>query len=110
MLSRQVQYQGKAGFFKLNFQFSNSRNTGKCKLGWFLFRQSQLFMCSLFFWINFHVLRVLTEILQHENLLSYRIASEYNVQGSISAKHGFLCLMVISVIIIFTNFFNKQIT
>ena len=35
MLSGPVQYQGKAGFLKLNFQFSNSRNTGKCKLGRF---------------------------------------------------------------------------
>ena len=29
MLSEQVQYQGKAGYFILNFQFSNSQNTGK---------------------------------------------------------------------------------
>ena len=35
MLSGRVQYQGKAGFLKLNFQFSNSQNTGKCKLGRF---------------------------------------------------------------------------
>ena len=42
MLSGQVQYQGKAGFLKLNFQFSNSQNTGKCELGQFLLRQSHL--------------------------------------------------------------------
>ena len=28
-----------AWFFKFNFYFSNSQNTGKCKLGWFSFRQ-----------------------------------------------------------------------
>ena len=32
MPSEQVQYQGKTGFFKLNFQNSISQNTGKCKL------------------------------------------------------------------------------
>ena len=43
MVSERVQYQGKAGwFFKLNFQFNNSQNTGKCELGWFLLRQLQL--------------------------------------------------------------------
>ena len=29
-------------FFKLNFQFSNSQNAGKCKLGWFSLRQSHI--------------------------------------------------------------------
>ena len=38
MLSELVQYQGKAGFFKLNFQNVNSQNTGKCELGQFSFR------------------------------------------------------------------------
>ena len=38
MLSEQVQYQGKVGFFKLNLQKSISQNTGKCKLGGFLLR------------------------------------------------------------------------
>ena len=42
MLIGQVQYQGRAGFSKLNFQFSNSQNTGKCELGWFLLRQSHI--------------------------------------------------------------------
>ena len=40
MLSVRVQHQGKAGFFKLNFQFSNSQNTGKCKLGRYLLRHA----------------------------------------------------------------------
>ena len=39
MPSGRVQYQG---FFKLSSQFSNSRNTGKCELGQFLLRQSQI--------------------------------------------------------------------
>ena len=42
MLNGQVQYQDNAGFFKLNFQFSNSQNTGKCDLGRFLLRQSHI--------------------------------------------------------------------
>ena len=32
MLSEWVQYQGKAGCFKFNFQISISWNTGKCKV------------------------------------------------------------------------------
>ena len=42
MLSDLVQYQGKAGFFKLNFQNGISRNSGKCELGWYLHRQSHI--------------------------------------------------------------------
>ena len=42
MLNGQVQYQCKAGSFKLNFQFSNSQNTGKCELGRFLLRQAHI--------------------------------------------------------------------
>ena len=42
MLSEQVQYQGKAGFFKLNFQNCISQNTGNCKLGGFLLKQSDI--------------------------------------------------------------------
>ena len=32
----------KSWFFKLNFQFSNAPNAGKCELGQFLLRQSQI--------------------------------------------------------------------
>ena len=42
MLSERVQYQGKAGFIKLKFQFSNSQNTVKCELGRILLRLSYL--------------------------------------------------------------------
>ena len=45
MLSELVQYQGKAGFFKLNFQDGISQNTGICELGQFLLRQ-----CSVVPW------------------------------------------------------------
>ena len=44
MLIGWVQYQGKAGFSQLNFQFSISQNTGKCELGRFLLRQLHLFI------------------------------------------------------------------
>ena len=44
MLSGQVRYQGKDGFFKLDFQISISQNTGKCELGGFLLRQIQMLM------------------------------------------------------------------
>ena len=43
MVHEQVQYQGKAGFFKLNFQNgSYSQITGKCELGGFSLRQSHI--------------------------------------------------------------------
>ena len=42
MLSEPVQYKGKAGFLKLNFQDGTSQNTAKCELGWFLLRQSHI--------------------------------------------------------------------
>ena len=42
MLSERVQYQGKAGFFKFNFQNGISRNTGNCELGGFSLRQSHI--------------------------------------------------------------------
>ena len=42
MLSEQVQYQGKTGLFKLNFQNSISQNTGKSKLDEYLLRQSHI--------------------------------------------------------------------
>ena len=45
MLSEQVQYQGKASFFKLNFQNGISQNTNKCELGRFLLRQSHMQLC-----------------------------------------------------------------
>ena len=38
MLTGRVQYQGKG--FKMNLQFSNFRNTDKCKLGRFLLRHA----------------------------------------------------------------------
>ena len=43
MLSELVQYQGRAGFFKLNFQNGISQNTGKCELSRFSLRQSHIF-------------------------------------------------------------------
>ena len=43
MLSEWVRhYQGKAGFFKFNFQNSISKNTSKCELGGLSFRQSHI--------------------------------------------------------------------
>ena len=36
-------------FFKLNFQFSDSQNTGKCKLGQFLLRQSHKNRNNIYF-------------------------------------------------------------
>ena len=42
MLGELVEYQGKAAFFKLNFQNGISRNTGKRELGRFSLRQSHI--------------------------------------------------------------------
>ena len=47
MLSEQVQYQSKPGFFKLNFQNDISRNTAKCELGWFSLRQSHIYIHNI---------------------------------------------------------------
>ena len=47
MLSEWVQYQGKAGYFKIEFQNGISQNTGECKLGGFLLRQSHLVKFAL---------------------------------------------------------------
>ena len=47
MLSEPVQYQGKAGYFTLKFQNGISQNTGKCELGWFSLRQSQLHLYNM---------------------------------------------------------------
>ena len=44
MLSELAKYQGKADFFKLNFQNGISQNTGKCKLGRFSLRQSHMLL------------------------------------------------------------------
>ena len=53
MLIKRVQYQGKAGFVKLKFQSSISRNTGKCKLGGILLRQSQLLHNIIIMYITY---------------------------------------------------------
>ena len=42
MLSEQVQYQGKAGFFKFNFQNVIPQNADKCNLDGFSLRQSHI--------------------------------------------------------------------
>ena len=42
ILSKRVQYQGKAGFLRLNFQNNIFQNSHKCKLGLFLLRQSHI--------------------------------------------------------------------
>ena len=42
MLSELIQYQGKAGFFKLIFL--TVQNTGKCELNQFLLRQSHMIL------------------------------------------------------------------
>ena len=42
LLSKTSQYQGEAGFVRLNFQNGISQNTGKCELGQFSLRQSHI--------------------------------------------------------------------